>query len=100
MVLCTGRPSTLNRPVAVLFLGLLKQERFGDVTMHSELPVVWFKRVLLSPSCMQTSEHPLLPIRWGACLVLDFDFDILSDITRIELHRDGAVHSLDETLHL
>lgn len=36
----TDRPSTLNRPVAVLFLGPLKQERLGDVTCADRAPHV------------------------------------------------------------
>lgn len=36
MAQSTGRPNILHRPVTVLFLGLLKQERLGDVTMQTE----------------------------------------------------------------
>lgn len=101
MAQSTGRPNILHRPVTVLFLGLLKQERLGDVTMQTEHRHGVVQEGAAVPK-LRADERASLAASQGRLPVLPWilNFDILSGITRIELHGDGAAHSLDEALHL
>lgn len=51
------------------------------------------KRVYLSPSCLQTGIRGPVP---RDCLALDFGFDVLSGIPRLDLQGNGGVFSNSE----